>query len=250
MNLAILEQFGLNVNDIKVYGALCSVGRSKTGRIISASKVTSSRVYESLRILIEKGLVSYEVKNNIKYYKAEVPEQLIEQSEKDTVALKNLAHDIQSLSFSIPDRNDTNTYEGIHAFKQAFLRHSQNIEKGERVSVIAFSNHTVTKNRFTQLRNLFTQIDDVLFAKTRNVHMLLDKRLHPLLKKERKQFEKYIVKFLPPGYFSPVAVNISKREVLLSVWGDKPTVFSMKNPTIVQSFQKNFDFLWNLAKED
>lgn len=249
MNIDILKQFGLHTNDIKVYTSLFSLGRSKTGPIIKACGISSSRVYESLRILVSKGLVSYEVKNNIKYYKAELPDQLIEEAEKNTEALKSFSKEIENLPITKQDRNETNTYEGIHGFRMAFLQHVQAVKKGEMIGVIAFSNHTVTKTRFTRLRNLFTEVDEIIFSKTKNVRMLLDKRLHPLLKRDRKYFSKYILKFLPPGYFSPVAVNISEHEVMISVWGDKPTVFAMRNPVIVESFKKNFEFLWELAKK-
>lgn len=249
MKLDILKQFGLTNNDIKVYNSLFQIGRSKTGPLITATGIVSSRVYESLRILIAKSLVSYEVKNNIKYYKSELPDRLIEDTEKNTQELKLLAKEIVHLPIAKQDRNETNTYEGIHGFKRAFKQHIQSIGKNEQTGVIAFSNYTVTKTSFTQLKNLFAEVDDTLFAKTKKARMILDKGLYPLLKKHRKHFAKYTVKFLPPGYFSPVAVNISDREIMLSVWGSKPTVFTMRNPVIIESFKKNFEFLWNLAKK-
>lgn len=248
MQLEILKQFGLTNNDIKVYSSLLRIGRSKTGPIIQAAGVASSRVYESLRLLAKKGLVSYEVKNNIKYYKAELPDQLIESAERNTIELKQLTKEIRQVPIVKQDRNDTNTYEGIHGFKRAFIQHMESIEKNEHVGVIAFSNHTVTRTKFGQLNKLFAEVDNTLFSKTENVRMLLDKSLHQLLKENRKHFAKYTLKFLPPGYFSPVAVNISKKEIMLSVWGSKPTVFTMKNPVVIESFQKNFEFLWALAK--
>ncbi len=78
--------------------------------------------------------------------------------------------------------------------------------------------------------------------------MLADEEGEKLLKEKRSAYKKYLLKILPKGYFSPAAINISSREVLISIWGDKPIVFSIKNPVAVASFQKNFDFLWNLAK--
>lgn len=88
MDLSILEQFGLRRNDIKVYNSLLKLGKSKTGLIAKQSRVVSSRVYESLNNLIDNGLVSYEVRNNIRYYQAELPDQFIEEIDKSRDKLK------------------------------------------------------------------------------------------------------------------------------------------------------------------
>ncbi len=245
----ILTRFGLNRNDVKIYTSLFQLGRTKTGKIISLSGVTSSRVYESLRILREKGLVSFEVKNNIKYYKAELPEQLIEDASKNIDDLRQMAKEIKHFPIKKEDRNETNTYEGLHGFKQAFIQHINAIEKNEDVGVIAFNSHTVSKQKYSRLRGFFDSIDRVLFPKTKNVRMILDADLPDDLIIDRKYFRFYKKRYLPSGYFSPAAINISAREVMISVWGDKPIVFSIKNPVAVASFRKNFDFLWNLAKK-
>lgn len=249
MNLAILKHFECSDNDIKVYTSLLQIGRSKTGPVIQNTDIASSRVYESLRRLVGKGLVSYQVKNNIKYYKAELPDELLSSYEQHANSLRSLSKEIEELPIKKTDRNETNTYEGLHGFKRAFAQHVEAIEPGEEIKIIAFSNSTVTKTNFTRTRKMFSEIDKVTFKKTKKVRILLEQSLYPVLAKEREYYKSYITRHLPPGYFSPTAVNISDREVMLSVWGTKPIVFTMRNPVVVESFKKNFEFLWNLAKK-
>jgi sugar-specific transcriptional regulator TrmB len=248
-DINILSHFGLNKNDISVYAALCKLGRSKTGQIIIESGVVSSRVYESLKALSLKGLVSYEVKNNIKYYKAELPDQLIEETINSAEKLKKLSDTIKSTPIEKESRNETNTYEGVHGFKQAFLQHIQAIEKNEDVSIIAFSTGAVIKQRYGKLKGFFNDLDKIMFPKTKNVQMLLNKSMLDTLKKDRPMFNSYTKRFLPAEYFNPTAINISAREVMISVWGDKPIVFTIKNPVAVASFKKNFEFLWSIANK-
>jgi predicted transcriptional regulator len=64
MDLTLLTQFGLHNNDLKVYEALVSLGRAKSGAIMTKANVGSSRLYASLDALIAKGLVSYEARCN------------------------------------------------------------------------------------------------------------------------------------------------------------------------------------------
>lgn len=248
MDLSILTQFGLAANDIKTYQALLQLGKSKVGPIMAASRVGNSRTYASLKNLIDRGLVSYEVKNNIRYYRAEMPDTLIEATEKNIHDLRATVESMKSV-VNHTQTNETNVYEGLHGFKQSFEKHVASIPKGSQVSVIAFGGKTVNTANFTRLRSFFNHVDQVTFGKSKDVRMLLERKLEPLLKKDRALYKQYKLRFLPSGYFSPAAINLSQNEVMISVWEDKPIVFTMNNPIVVASFQKNFEFLWQLAKE-
>ena len=250
MNTSILRKYGLNRNDISVYESLLRLGRSKTGPIIRDTQIVSSRVYESLRILVSRGIFSYMVKNNIKYYQAEPLEQLIEEAGKDMQDLKDLAKEVTFMPIPIPSRNEANIFEGRHGFKMAFTQHIEKIKKGERVSIISFSTRAYTTGKGSRdLRRFFTGTDELMLPKKADARVLTEHDMLPILKKERKYAPLYQLKYLPSGYFGPCAVNISETEVLLSVWSEAPMVFSIKNPTVVKTFQKNFDFLWAMAKK-
>ncbi len=250
MNTSILKNYGLNRNDIIVYETLLKIGRSKTGPIIRNSQIVSSRVYESLRLLVVRGLVSYQVRNNIKYYQAESPLQLLEEAEKNKLALKELAKEVTSLPIILPSRNEVNIFEGKHGFKMAFNQHIEKIKKGETISIIGFSRRAYLHSEGTkELRAFFTASDQLMIPKKADARLLTERDMLKILHKDRIDPSIYQLGYLPAGYFGPCAVNISATEVLLSVWGESPIVFSIKNPTMVKTFQKNFDFLWSIAKK-
>ncbi|MDB5259257.1 MAG: TrmB family transcriptional regulator [Candidatus Taylorbacteria bacterium] len=250
MKTDILSRYGLNKNDIAVYDALLRIGRSKTGLIIRETRIVSSRVYESLRILVGRGLVSYQARNNIKYYQAESPDQLIEEASKGVNDLKDLAKDIANFPIAIPSRNDINIYEGRHGFKMATTQHVERLKKGEDLCIITFSHRIYTGGKGArELRSFFTETDKPMISKDVGARMIADRGMQKTMKKERIDASIYDLRYLPSGYFGPCAVDISKTEVLLLVWGDSPIAFSIKNPTIVASFQKNFNFLWEMAKK-
>jgi len=247
-NTSILSRFGLNRNDILIYDTLLHLGRSKTGPIIKETGVASSRVYASLLNLVNRGLVSYQVRNNIKYYKAELPDQLIEEAGRDTEELKALSKTLADFPISHIDRNEINTYEGVHGFKMAFAQNTQALEPKEVICVIAFNGSEYIRSQ--ELRLFFKNTIDPMMAKKKCIgKMIMGKKLYQIIKKERTNMSIYKVRHLPSNYVIPYTLNISNREVLLSVWGDKPIVFSIKNPIVVASFKKNFDFLWSMAKK-
>lgn len=69
---------GLTEGESKVYLALLELGSSTTGPIVKKSGVAGSIIYQLLERLIEKGLVSFIIKNKTKYYQAGDPHKIIE----------------------------------------------------------------------------------------------------------------------------------------------------------------------------
>ena len=82
-----LESIGLNKSEIKVYVSLLKIGASSTGPIIKESKTANSKIYEVLDKLIQKGLVSFFVKENVKHYKATNPKMLLDFLEEKKSAI-------------------------------------------------------------------------------------------------------------------------------------------------------------------
>lgn len=243
MDLNLLEQFGLHKNDVRVYEALISLGRAKSGPIMERAKVGSSRLYASLDALIAKGLVSYEVRNNVRYYKPEKIDSLIEQSRESTKALVSLAEKIRSITPVVTGRNETNVFEGYHGFRRAFLEHVERVRNKEELRIIGFGSRTPERHA---LSRFLDEINSIAANKKCKMHILFDTEFR---KKPRiaDMGGNTDVHFLPSSYFGPTAYNISKSEVLLSVWGKDPLVIRIRNPILVSSFIAHFDFLISVS---
>jgi sugar-specific transcriptional regulator TrmB len=65
MDEKLLQEIGLAPTEISVYTALLKTGSAKVGVLIREVSLHRSRVYEAINRLIEKGLVSYIIKNNL-----------------------------------------------------------------------------------------------------------------------------------------------------------------------------------------
>ena len=73
----LLEGLGLTKGEIKVYFALLEIGSSTTGEVIKKAKVSRSKVYEMLDRLIDRGLVSFVIRENTKYFEAADPDHIL-----------------------------------------------------------------------------------------------------------------------------------------------------------------------------
>jgi len=68
-----LQELGLNRRESICYTALLELGSSKTGAIVKKTGIPSSKIYEILDKLINRGLVSYIKIGKIKHYQASDP---------------------------------------------------------------------------------------------------------------------------------------------------------------------------------
>src|SRR3989338_8148629 len=75
--MEILEKLGLTGNEVKVYLALLRLGSVTAGEIIKSTNLHRAGTYDTLERLMEKGLVSYVIRANRKYFEAASPKNFL-----------------------------------------------------------------------------------------------------------------------------------------------------------------------------
>ncbi len=246
MDLQLLLKLGLTKNDLGVYEALVMLGISKTGAIVRESKIASSRVYASLNKLQQQGLVSSFVKNNVRYYRPEPPEQLLEDAREQTVQLELLTKHIEDIvdNSSAPAR--VAVYDGTRAYRQAFLQHLRTLKPKGELHVIGYGAIYRTE---AETRKFFKQVDELMVGKGAKAKMIIDGSLKSIMKIDRRHRQAYELRALPSRYFSSMAINIAEHEVMLSIIGDHPIVVCLRDAQAIQAYQKQFQLLWSIGKE-
>jgi len=143
MDLKILEELGLTKTEIKIYLALLKFGETTTTQIIRESEINPAKVYEFLDKLIKKGLVSYSIKSNKKYFIASSPESLgqilEERKEKISEQEDELAKLIPSLNSFVKEGEDKvrfEVYEGFKGIKSVYEKNLSLLNKGETHYII------------------------------------------------------------------------------------------------------------------
>ncbi len=95
-----LLKIGLTEGEAKVYLALSELGSSTVGPIVKKSHVAYSNIYDILNRLIDKGIVSFIIKNKTKYFRAAPPANLIDFLDKKE---KQISEQKQSLQKILTD---------------------------------------------------------------------------------------------------------------------------------------------------
>ena len=76
MDLSKLQQTGLAEKEAKTYLALLELEDARVSDISEKTKINRSLCYSILHGLAEKGIVSYILKNNVRFYRAAEPAKL------------------------------------------------------------------------------------------------------------------------------------------------------------------------------
>ena len=122
-----LISLGLTQGEAKVYLAMIQVGPSKVGKIVEMAGVSQSKIYNVLDRLILKGLASYNIRDNFKYFQSLEPSRLHEfivkkenevrrQKEGITQIINDLSKNINAAK-----RSTSEIFVGERSLRSAYL---------------------------------------------------------------------------------------------------------------------------------
>jgi HTH-type transcriptional regulator, sugar sensing transcriptional regulator len=115
-----LKELNLEDNEIRVYLACLYLGSSKVNDIAKKSKLIRTTTYGVLKSLIEKGLVSTIIKNNITHFQSAKPKQLLEILEEKKKKINSILPKLEKIREVIPNKHKVELFEGKEGLKTIF----------------------------------------------------------------------------------------------------------------------------------
>jgi sugar-specific transcriptional regulator TrmB len=251
MNLQTLEKIGLSKAEIKVYLSLYELGSVPSGKIVKETELRKSTVYESIRRLSEKGLVSYVIKEGMKHFEATEPDKILDFIHEQKRKLneteneaKNFIVDLKKGFDVLKPKAEAHVLEGIEGFK-AMRRDVLRNSEGEHLLIGAISREDEVIPGFFKEWN-----------KQRQRNKIKIKILHKESARDKEMTKKsfmgkyFETKFLPEELENPAIINIYGNRVATVLWKKNyPLVFLLVNKEIADSYRNYFSYLWKLAKD-
>jgi HTH-type transcriptional regulator, sugar sensing transcriptional regulator len=245
----IIEKIGLTSGETKVYLALLDLGESSIGAILKESKVSHSKVYDILERLSDKGLVTIIRKHNVQHFLANDPKSLneyLDLQKKDIDDKKEELAKIMpllktKLQFAGP-KDEVTIYEGktgIIRFTESVLK---TLKKGETFYLLGtpVSSYDVMGEYFTGWQRRRTELG--IKAK-----MLFNEEA-----RERGEVRKKLpctkIKYIPNDLAPAALTEFFGDYFAIMVLIGKPVVFVVRNKILVESYKKQFEYLWKIAE--
>ncbi|MEA3413973.1 MAG: helix-turn-helix domain-containing protein [Nanoarchaeota archaeon] len=208
-----LTQAGLTGNESKVYLELLRHKELTANKISKQVSIDRTLTYTILNNLIEKGLVSYIVKQNKKFFKAEKPENLLNPIKKKELFTKDLIKELNKIQKQTPTFYEIKVLEGKEGLRTLFnlilknksffsfggtgraydqLYEMQALVKtlnkkeffGKMILQEKYSGHKVTKQKIIQTKYSTTKSEatTIIFGDYVSIHLLTQKPLAILIK--------------------------------------------------------------------
>ena len=246
MNEEILFRLGLTKNEIKIYLALLKEEPLLAGQISKLTHLNRSHVYDPLKSLIEKGLVSFIIKANRKCFRATNPQRLsvyIEEKEEkikeEKKAVEKLVPELLKFYASPKKKVEAYIYEG----KKGIVTIFEDILKsgvkewlaiassGKAPEALSFYLPHFHKKRIKLKIKLKVLINNDEEGKKRG--------------RELNKMALTKVRYLPSKFITPISVYIYNNKTAFVIW-DLPIVLLVDNKETTDSFRDHFEILWKI----
>ena len=232
-----LEEAGLASNEAKVYLSLVDSGMSLAGEIAQKTGIHRRTVYDALERLIEKGLVSYIIKNNRRYYEAANPKQLLSLIEERKKAVNEIIPELEKRFNFKKEKQETLFFRGKQGLKSVF---EDQIKEGKEILIFGAS-----ANAYEILKYYFKFYDEERVKRKIRVKVIFDYSAKGKIGK----IPYSEIRFLPKNFAMPAATNIYGNKVAIINWTENPLAILINQKEIADSYRNNFKILWEKAKQ-
>lgn len=241
METEALKEIGLTDTEIKVYVTLLQEGQSLASAISEKSKVERAVTYHILEKLMRKGLVSYVIRENRKYFNAAEPEKLKDLLKEQEAALNDIIPELTKLKKQDNQQISIEVFRGKEGFKTVL---DDLIRDKKPYYIIGYTGAGSEIAEFWYKHWNKRRIKNKVHR-----YLLLNKGNEEL---KALEYPLTSIKILPYS-----AIHESKSSII--IYGDDKVLLFLpieefagiriKNKEIHNSYKEYFSLLWKLAKK-
>lgn len=231
-----LAEIGFEEQEAEVYIALLKKGQSLANEISKETGINRSSVYNILEKLIRKGIVSFVVKNNIKYFSATEPKNLMKILKEKEAVLEKILPELKNIKNETKEDIMAEVYEGRRG-GTTILKDIINTGEdyigigGEEQFEKVFAFYSIQYVKEIQKKNIKERLLVTNGAK-----------INRLGKTSR-------IRYLPKQFFIPNTSTIVYGNKVGFVIYKKPFyVVLIHSEALADSYRTFFNALWNMAK--
>jgi HTH-type transcriptional regulator, sugar sensing transcriptional regulator len=248
-NEEILSKIGLTNQESRTYLALLKLQESQTGDLCKEVGIASSNIYKILDLLLNKGLISYRVQNNIKIFMPSPPETLNElflekqrNLEEERKEIQRVIKNLKTKEVEEEPFSKYKYYEGFISIKSMWHEINTYMNKSMLLKI-----HTAKKEAYERLVGFYNE-----HHKIRKQKKIKERMIFP--SKDRKLAEIRL-----KDSFVEIKFIKLKEDVEWGIIGDMlfmqyitgktPRGFLIKDSKFAKAYEEVFDNLWKIAKK-
>lgn len=237
-----LREVGLSENETQTYVTLLKTGISTANRVAEITGIKRSTVYDTLNQLINKGIVSKIVREEVHYYEAAQPEKLIYLLDERKERIKQIIPKLKSIQESTTEKTGVTYFEG----KKGVLTVLNDIIEQNK-ELWFYGSRTAAKTALAHYPDnfIYKRAENKIFLKA---ILAEEDREHPAYN-DKKIIKLSNLKFSKDLNNISANVFIYSNRVAFMTSGENPVGIIIKNKEILQQQRGIFEILWKNAKK-
>jgi sugar-specific transcriptional regulator TrmB len=232
-----LEKLGLSPNESKCYVVLLKEGSASANEISRKTGVHRVSVYDALRGLREKGLISQITKANKFLFEAGNPEKILEIIKEKEETLENVKKIVPDLVLefkSAKQKQEIHSFKGLAGIKTV-LQEMLN----SKTEILDFGAEYKAKD--------FLLYDYPKWDKER-VKKRIKMRIVANMKIKPVKIPLTIMRYVPSEFHSNVSTYIFDGKVAMIMWVENPLAVLIEHKAVYESYRNYFEYLWKSAR--
>ncbi len=236
----VLKELGLTNNEIEVYLTLLRKGSISVNEIAQRSGLHRQAVYDALERLLEKGFVSFVIKNGKKYFQGIAPGKILGYLKEREDRFRSILPELIGMTKLPMEDTTVEVFKGRRIVKTIYRDIINEFQKKPGEIFIS----GVDERRF---------VDEDKIALYQHL-----KRLQKLDCSERilvKEGDTYFVKgtqteyrWIPKESFNPTPIYVYGNKLTIVIWGSPNYAIIIENRNLADSYRKQFNLLWKISK--
>ncbi len=232
----VLQELGFSEGEIRIYLALLKLGTIPVHKIKEETKLHRTTIYDFLEKLLNKGLVNYVIKNNIKFYSATNPTKLLDLLKEKENNIKEILPQLIDLSKFNKEEMTVEVYKGIEGVKTLL----NDVIRTKKDYVIFGIDETIFKQKLgTYMDQFFRREKEAKFKE----RILTSDDTKFIYKNDTATY-----RYLPKDSFNPTPTYVYGDNVAILIW-EPFSVIKIQNTQLADSYNKFFEILWKIAKD-
>lgn len=216
----VLVNLGLSQNEARVCLALNYLGMASAGQVAAKSGLHRANVYDAIERLVEKGLISYVVRDGTRYFGTAEPSALLAMLKEKETGLLRILPELELNRRLSESSTAIEVFEGKRALRDCAAM----IEDEAELRVCG--------------------VNDIA-ARSR---LLPGKTPYQLVNPGTSVTARSKARVLPQAYVSDVTTIAGCNCALIILWQSKPLVLRIQNREFSSWLRIYFDMLWHLSK--
>lgn len=241
MEKQILKELGLTNNEVEVYLALLQKGSTSVNEIAESSGLHRQAVYNALDRLLEKGFVSFVIKNNKKYFQGIKPEKILDYIKEKEERFNAILPELIKLTKVSGEDTSVEVFKGKEIVRIVYRDIINEFQKRKGEVLIS----GVDERKFIEEDKIALQ-----------QHLKKLQRLKCTESVLVREGDTYFVEGLQTKYrwisaefFSPTPIYVYNNKLTTIIWGNPNYAIIIENKNLADSYRKQFNLLWKVAKK-